>query len=831
MGVSRVEAAPTICFLRAYNVSFENNLGFFSPSGVFGFTQNGFKNSCVNISSPVTLTANLDVKGSFKMSFMMKIDTNVVFNFTRLRLNLDGSTNYVEVVLGRNSNGKIAIFKDRSVKESFKLDPEKWYNITVSLDVSSDSLSVSGNGSAPASVSTGINIQNLKAIVLQLGVVNPNSTVKAYFDEFSMLVSPVVFTDKPVYASSGSVTVRISGDQFPSSNMEIRIIKPDGSTIERRTILNVNNSYIQGFYGFSYSTSLSNPVPGTYTIRVNGTGFRVEYHFGIWNIPRVWERKTIVNISAGGFAPNSFVTLSVRNSTHEVMNRRLNVNQYGRVNQDITIPENFQLGVLRAFLIYDGTYDFLKMSGTTDFIEITVTKAVINVTVFTDADMYERVSPISIKAYAKYKDESTIPWNSAVKLSLIYNAAVKQTMYMDYTHDSYWSKTVRLRPFDERGNYLIKVEALDPYGNFGIGNKTIFVTAAKLIITLMNQLEESYQRSTKLNVSVNVKYRDENPVESGTVTLEMTMGNKKVGPLNFIKTGLGKWEISYKIPISEQTGKWDLKINAVDNSDNNGELSLSIFIVPAELIVRTTELISREFSRTQSIPLSITVKYPSYESLREENGVVNASLIHSERGIILSRFLRFSTGNWRGNITIPKDAPLGEYVLRVSAKDPYGNSGYFDNAIRVSKAILNVKIEDLENVYQIGFDTVRLKCTINYLDGSVMDIGNVTATISSSTISSNIVLKYSNGEWVGEYGLPLTAPTGDYTVRINVEDPYGNTGSCEDVFRVSNLYLVLVVISIAVTLGVSVSILVIRRRKSRAPPISLAEDEDYEIYG
>ncbi|MEM2570683.1 MAG: hypothetical protein QXP96_03035 [Thermoproteota archaeon] len=829
MDVSRVEATPTICFLRAYNVSFENNLGFFSPSGAFGFTPNGFKNSCVNLSSPVTLTANLNVKGSFKMSFMMKIDANVVFNFTRLRLSLDESTNYVEVVLGRNINGKIAIFKDKSVRESVKLDPEKWYNITVSLDVSNDFLSISGNGSMPVSISTGTNIQNLKAIVLQLGVINPNSTFKAYFDEFSMLVSPIVFTDRPVYASSGNVIVRISGDQFPSSNMEISIIRPDGSTIEKRTILNVNNSYVPGFYGFSYSTSLSNPVPGTYTVRVNGTGFRVEYHFGIWNIPRVWERKSIVNIRAGGFAPNSFVTLSVRNSTHEVMNRKLNVDQHGRVNQNITIPVDLQIGVLRTLLIYDGAYDFLKMSGTTDFIEITVTKAVINVTVSTDADMYERVSPITIKAYTKYKDGSIIPWNSAVKLSLIYNDAVKQTMYMDYTHDSYWSKTVKLGPFDERGNYLIKVEASDPYGNFGTGNKTILVTAAKLIIALMNQLEESYQRSTKLNISVNVKYRDENPVEHGMVTLEMTMGSKRIGPLNFIKTGLGKWEISYKIPIAEQTGKWDLKINAVDNSDNNGELSLSILIVPAELIVGTTESIGQEFSRTQSIPLSITVKYPSYEPLREETGMVNASLIHSEKGIIFSRFLRFSAGNWRGNITIPKDSPLGEYVLRVSAKDPYGNHGFFDHAIRVSKAILNVKIEDLKNVYQIGFDTVQLKCTIKYLDGSIMDTGNVTATISSSTMSSGIILKYSNGEWIGEYGLPLTAPTGDYTVRINVEDPYGNTGVYEDNFRVSNLYIVLIVISIAVALGVSVSILVIRRRRSRESPIPIAED--YEIYG
>ncbi|MEM3712603.1 MAG: hypothetical protein QXR97_03590 [Thermoproteota archaeon] len=824
-----VEAAPTLCFLRAYNVSFENNLGFFIPSGTLEYTPNGFKNSCVNLSAPVTIGANLDVKGSFKMSFVMKIDANVFLNFTRLRLSLDGSTNYVEVVLGRKSNGKLAIFKEGGVRESVNLDPGKWYNITVELDVSNDFLIVSGNGSMPVSISTGVSIQYLKTVYLQIGIMNPNSTVKAYFDEFSMWVSPIIFTDKPVYASSSSVTVRISGDQFPSTYMEIAILRPDGSTVEKRAVQNVNNSYITGFYGFYYSTSLNNPVPGTYTVRVNGSGFRVEYHFGVWDIPRVWERKSIVNIKAGGFASNSLITLSVRNSTHEIINRRLNVDQYGKVNQNVTVPVDLQLGVLRAFLIYDGTYDFSKRSGSTDFIEITVTRAVINVTVITDADMYERVSPINIRAYTKYKDGSTIPWNSGVKLSLIYNEAVKQTMYMDYTHDSYWSKTIRLRPFDERGNYLIKVEASDPYGNFGTGNKTITITAAKLIITIMNQLEESYQKSTKLNISVSVKYKDENPVESGEVTLEMSMGNRKLGPFNFIKTGLGQWAISYKIPIAEQTGEWDLKISAVDNSDNTGDVSLSIFIVPAELIIQTMGQINQEFSRTQSIPLRITVRYPSYELLREENGVVNASLIHSEKGLVLSRLLGFSAGIWHGNITIPKNAPLGDYVLRISGKDPYGNSGYFDNAIKISKAILSVKIEGLGTVYQVGFDTVRLKCVIKYLDGSIMDSGNVTATISSNTVSSNIILKYSDGEWIGEYGIPLTAPTGDYTVNISAEDPYGNTGSYEDNFRVSNLYLVLIVISVATALSITVSILVIRRRRLRAPVVPMAED--YDVYG
>ncbi|MEM2487488.1 MAG: hypothetical protein QXR44_02720 [Thermoproteota archaeon] len=838
-GITKSEAAPTICFLRAYYASFDNSFsiqpsGSFNPAGGVVEFIPGFKNNCVNLSasqgSSAILATSLDIKSSFKTSFMMKISANVVFNFTRLRLKPAGSTDYFEVVLGRR-DGNIAVFKGNSVSRGGALNYGKWYNITINLDVSGDYLTVLGNGSQLIQVSTGIALHYLTGIELQIGIMNPSSSVKVYLDEFSTLVSPIVFTDKPVYTSSSNVPVRITGDQFPSRTMEIAILRPDGSTIEKRIIpsANVNNSFISGFYGFSYPIGLSNPSPGTYTIRVNGSGFRVEYHFGVWNIPKIWERKSIIRIRAGGFAPNSFVTLSVRNSTREILSQRLSVNQYGNVDQNMTVPVNLQIGTLRVLLVYDGTYDFSKMSGSTGFIDVTVIKAILNVTVVTDTNTYERVSPISIMAYVKYKDGSTLPWNGIVRLSLIYNGIGKQTVYMEYAYDGYWSKTIRLGPSDERGDYLIKVEASDPYGNSGTGNKTITITIARLIVTLVNQLEENYQRSTKLNLSVNVRYKDGIPVDSGKVTLEMIMGSRKIGPFPFVKTSSGQWMISQKIPISEQAGRWDLKITAVDDSDNMGDLSLSISIVPAKLVIRLLEPLNHDFSRTQSVPVSVAVRYPSYEALGEENSLVNASLIYPGKGVVSSKLLRFSVGGWRGDVYIPKDAPLGEYVLRVSAKDLHGNYGCLNNTIRVSKAILNVTIEDLKEVYQIGFDVLRLKCVIRYLDNSIMSEGNVTAMLSSSTISTTVVLKYDNGKWVGEYNIPMTTPTGDYVISVIVADPYGNTGLVEDTFKVSNLYIVLIVVSIAIALSISVSILILRRRRPRAPPFPM--EEEYDVYG
>ncbi|MEM1547674.1 MAG: hypothetical protein QXM98_03185 [Thermoproteota archaeon] len=832
--------APTVCFLPAYRASFDTGFSI-SPSGSFStrgstisIVSGGFRNRCVNISvssgGTATLSTELNVKGSFKTSFMMKISDDVNFSFASLGLKLAGSTDYFNIVLGRR-DGKIIVSKGGGVTEGANLEYGKWCNITMSVDVSRDYLAVSCNGSLIVSFSTGISVHRLVQVLLQIGVMDPSGDVKVYFDEFSMLVSPVVFTDKPVYTFSSNVQVKLSGDQFPSPNLEVNIIRPDGSIAKRDTVPSsqVNDSRVSGFYGFSYSISLSNPPPGTYTIRVSGSGFKVEYHFGVWNAPPVWERKSTVNIKAGGFAPNSFITLSVVNQTHTLLNQRFKADDNGKIDQNMIVPIDLALGSLKVLLTYDGTYDFSRMSGSTGSISINVVKAVLNITVATDANTYERVDQINVRVYAKYSDGSILPSDSLIKLHFIYNNVEKKTTRMSYNYDGYWSETIKLKPSDEYGDYLILIEASDPYGNSGTKNKTITVTTARLLIDLISQLEENYERSTKLNLSVSVKYKGGAPVESGRVTLEMIKDSKKSGPFSFTKTDTGEWVISRKIPISEQTGRWELKIIAVDDYDNIGDLSLSVLIVPAKLTVQPRELFNRSFSRTQSIPLSITVKYPSHEILQEENGIVNASLIHLEKGIVSSVLLQFLAGSWHGNLTIPKDVPLGEHVLRISAEDHYGNSGFLDNTVEVTKAVLSMRIMDLREEYQIGFDTIRLKCIVKYLDGSIMDEGNVTAVLSSDSMITTVVLKYSDGAWVGEYGLPLTTPTGEYTVSINAEDPYGNTGVGESTFRVSNIYIIIIVVSVAITLGTSVSILVLRRRKTRVPTTPLAEE--YGVFG
>lgn len=825
-----VEAQPLLCFMRAYNASFSNNLDIY-PSGSFtwfhsngslGYFTNGFMGTCLNVTTHSEgysyVYHDFSNKGSFKISFVLRVMSDSNFNFSVIRLYMTESPTY-EFKLGR-SDGRLKVYRGDRINEGIPLQTEKWYNLTVSLDASTDTLTILCNNTPSISFSTGSKPYSVRQVSFQMGIINTytSSDVKAYFDEFSMLSPPIIFTDKPIYTSSSNVFLKITGDQFFAPPFNITIIRPDGSTLTRIRITSVNETG-----GFSNSTILNNSAPGTYTIRFNSTDCRVEYHFGVWNLTRIWERKSVIRVKSGGLFPNSFVTLHVMNSTRTVLSKRLESDSRGEIDCLMTVPPDLPIGNLTAHLEYADAFDFKNMGGVTDAIRIEVIKAVLNVTVITDYETYERVSPIDIRVQVKYKDGSSISRESIIKLRLAHGEVEGMDIFMDYVHDGYWIKSIKPKPTDPIGSYVIKVEASDPYGNFGVGNKTIVITIAKLSIDLRHQPESSYQRSTKLNISVSVAYPDKAPVNSGKVTLEMVKDQQKKGPFFFNMMGLGQWDFSKSIPIDEQTGNWTIKISAIDDSDNRGDLSHTIVIVPATLVVEPLNQPGTSFSRTQSIPIGMKVRYPSNEILSWEYGKVEALLIH-EDSVVSNKSLQFSAGSWSGNISAPKSAPLGSYVLRISAGDRYGNYGYYNTTMEITKAILNIDLEGLRDVYQTGFDTISFELIISYPDGSTLDEGNVTTRISSGTMSYDIEARYENGRWVGQYSLPLTFPAGDYSILFNATDPYGNMGVKDAIFRVSNLYLILIIISIAIALGASASILLIRRRRQQ--PLMVSGDFD-----
>lgn len=828
------------CFTPVYNASFSNNLsiypsGSFTGSGTYGFSPYGFQGSClsINVSSGGRgyIYSVFNAKGSFKASFLLKINNGTSFNFTRMILVLTDSSTY-EVKLGFVDNLKLVAYRGDRRNDGATFSTGKWYNLTIWLDASTDSLTILYNGSQTISISTGVKLFLVNQVNFSLGVVDPVpesvSDVKTFFDEFSMLLSPIMFTDKPVYTSSSSVQVKITGDQFFTSPIDLTIIRPNGSAL-RTDRLTPNATG-----GFSLTISLSNPSPGTYTMQVNRSGCVTKYHFGVWDVPRVWERKSIILVKAGGLVPSGSATLYLRNSTHVVFSQRLETDSKGEVGKQITVPVDIQLGVLSASIECDDSFDFRNIKVVTDALQVTLVKAVLNVTIEMDATTYERVKPINITVRAKYRDGSSLPWNGVVKIRLVYGGVQGREIFMDYSHDGYWFKSIKTEPSDPLGSYVVKAEASDQYGNTGSGNRTFTLTVAKLRITLKNRLNETYERSVRLNVSVSVAYPDGTPLDSGSVALELLKDQYRKGPFNFNKTGLGEWSISWKIQAREETGVWTLKVTAVDGVGNSGDFSQEIRIVPARLSIQLLTQVGNVFSRTEKIPVNVVIKYPSKEILtpenvsREKGAFVDAKLVHNGVERVVSQ-LRPSAGGWVGNISAPRDAPIGQYVLNITVKDTFENYGFYTVPVEITRAVLSFEMESLKDSYQAGFETVSIRTIVKYPDASSLEDGEVTAVVYSGVLTSIIGLRYQGGEWVGDYYLPVTNPVGEYRVMINATDPYGNIGVKEVYFRVSNLYLILVVISFAVVLAVSISLLWIRRRRPQPPPSPEEYGEEYDV--
>ncbi|MGB9717175.1 MAG: hypothetical protein ACP5PQ_00730 [Thermoproteota archaeon] len=830
----RVEADS--CFTPAYNASFTNNLnispsGSFTGSGAYSFSHYGFRGPClsVNVSSGGRgyVYSILNAKGSFKTSFMVKVNNGSSFNFTRMILVLADSSTY-EVKLGFLGMKLVAYRLDRR-NDGATFSTGKWYNLTIWLDASSDALTILYNGSQTITISTGVKLFLVKQVNFSLGVLEPpQEDVKTFFDEFSTLLSPIIFTDKPVYTSSSSVQVRISGDQFFTSSLDLAIIHPNGS------ILRTEHLTANATGGFSHTISLSNPSPGTYAMQVNRSGCVTKYHFGVWDVPRVWERKSIILVKAGGLVPSGSATLYLRNSTHVVFSQRLETDSKGEVGRQITVPVDIQLGVLSASIECDDSLDFRNMKVVTDALQVTLVKAVLNVTIEMDATTYERVKPINITVRVKYKDGSSLPWNGVVKIRLVYGGVQGREIFMDYSHDGYWFKSIKTEPADPLGSYVVKAEASDQYGNTGSGNRTFTLTAAKLRITLKNRLNETYERSVRLNVSVSVAYPDGTPLDSGSVSLELFKDQYRKGPFNFNKTGFGEWSISWKIQAREETGDWALRVTAVDGVGNSGDFQQEIRIAPARLSIQLLTQVGNAFSRTEKIPVNVVIKYPSKEILtlenvsREKGAFVDAKLVHNGVEQALSQ-LRFSAGGWVGNISAPRDAPIGQYVLNITVKDTFENYGFYTVPVEITRAVLSFEMEGLKDSYQAGFETVSIRTIVKYPDASRLEDGEVTAVVYSGVLTSIVGLRYQGGEWAGDYYLPVTNPVGEYRLVINATDPYGNTGVKEVYFRVSNLYLILVVISFAVVLAVSISLLWIRRRRPHPPPSPEEYGEEYNV--
>ncbi|HEV2118983.1 MAG TPA: hypothetical protein VGS11_02580 [Candidatus Bathyarchaeia archaeon] len=142
-------------------------------------------------------------------------------------------------------------------------------------------------------------------------------------------------------------------------------------------------------------------------------------------------------------------------------------------------------------------------------------------------------------------------------------------------------------------------------------------------------------------------------------------------------------------------------------------------------------------------------------------------------------------GSYAAAFPVPMSAQTGTwtaYLDQKSLTDPYGNGGPLQTAsstFNVLPAILLVTLASPGTVFAVG-DTLTIQATVVVPGGAVFNQGAVQSsmTLSGKQVGSHLSLTYdpTRGQWIGNYKITASDPSGTWLVTVSASDNYGNTG-------------------------------------------------------
>lgn len=169
-------------------------------------------------------------------------------------------------------------------------------------------------------------------------------------------------------------------------------------------------------------------------------------------------------------------------------------------------------------------------------------------------------------------------------------------------------------------------------------------------------------------------------------------------------------------------------------------------------------------------------------------GIANIMLDERGIGTIVSDSAAIQNGYLEYSYTFKQTDPSGAFNLTVKLQDSDGNSGRAKIGDIIVSDILNMDCSVQEDYVQPGG---LLVFTGNLRDIHDEPMGNVQVTALVTNPDETTTLKYDtesdvNGNFAFEISIPKLATPGEYTIKTEANDTYGNKGSCEKIFSVAS---------------------------------------------
>jgi len=151
-------------------------------------------------------------------------------------------------------------------------------------------------------------------------------------------------------------------------------------------------------------------------------------------------------------------------------------------------------------------------------------------------------------------------------------------------------------------------------------------------------------------------------------------------------------------------------------------------------------------------------------------------------------------GTFSAVFIIPINGGTGTWTASLdpnSLADPYGNGGPLQSkslTFNVLPAILTVSLLPSSTVLSVG-ETLTIQGSVATPNGAIFSQGTVLAsiTISGRSVGSPVSLTYdpTREQWIGNYKVAPSDPSGAWLVTVSASDSYGNVGQSSVVVSVN----------------------------------------------
>jgi hypothetical protein len=300
----------------------------------------------------------------------------------------------------------------------------------------------------------------------------------------------------------------------------------------------------------------------------------------------------------------------------------------------------------------------------------------------------------------------------------------------------------------------------------------------------------TYQRTYPVNLQVG------GYLPADTVNITITRSADLVPTFSALKISdtNGLVTASWQTLPGTRTGGYTVTVFG-KNTPLKGVPDTQQFIVyPTNLTTAGFSPVKTSLERTETERFRFNATYLSGLSATQGSSVIRLTEPDGSTTHSTTAYYNSTLGTFSAVYTVPINSGTGTWFASIdpnSLTDPYGNGGPFQGkslTFNVVPAILTVTLVSSSTVVSVG-ETLTIQAAVATPNGVIFSQGTAVAsiTISGRSIGSGLSLTYdpTRGQWIGNYKVAPSDPSGAWLVTVSASDSYGNIGQSSVVVSVN----------------------------------------------